>query len=160
MARLLLALLALSAACAPKPYLKGPGVDLFVVGPAGKRQWKILVKFQPKDSYRDAVTIFEEGNPARLPPAVPVAVTKRGFDVSAKHSKASGMASYKLMTVTWVIPEGPCGLIYEESQERNEVYPLLWWGLGEDPGFDRSTPVENWKTLRVLVRGLFPKKTL
>ncbi|MCR4294351.1 MAG: hypothetical protein NUW21_02360 [Elusimicrobia bacterium] len=144
MARLLAAVLLL-AACAPRPVLKAPGVELFVTGPEGRRQWRLLVKFMPKDGFEDGAVLFDESRPGRLPPAAPLALTKKGFDADALPN-----AAYRLMTVN----EGARGAVYQQSVETGEAYPLLWWGLGEDPGFDGRSAAENRTTLETL----FPKK--
>lgn len=154
MARLAAALLLLAACAAPRarqPDLEAPGLRLTV----SDGKWSLLVEYA-KDGSDEPTALFDEnGGPDKAPPASRAFLPRAGFD-SSKLPPAKGRPdSYHLMILSDApAGAGERGVAYLHQRERGEAYPLLWWGLGEDPGLDGLAPRDALARLGAL----FPPK--
>jgi len=149
MARFAAALLLLAACAAPRvrqPDLEAPGLRLTVRD--GK--WSLLVAFARDGSDEPSVFFDENGGPDTAPPTAPVRLPKRGFDSSVLPAAVSRPDSYHVMRAG----TRERGMLFAHQRERREAYPLMWWGLGEEPGLDGLSPA----AALVRIAELFPEK--
>ena len=153
MARFFAAVLLLaSCASAPRrPHLKAPALELSVK----EGRWLLLVQFAGDGSDTPSVVFDENGGPDAAPPTSPVVMPRAGFPAKSLPPAKDRPDAYRLMRVSdAAVGAGARGMLYLHQRERDEVYPLVWWGLGPDAGLDGLTPVRAAARLREL----FPPK--
>lgn len=148
MVRPLLLLSVLAAACAaPAPrVLKAPGLELTV----RDGRWSLLVVFAGDGSDVPRVVFEEGGDPLKAPPTARVRLPKSGFDARALPPAKGRPDSYHEM----VAGNRARGVRFLLQKERGHAYPLMWWGLGEDPGLDGASPAAAFAR----IGELFPEK--
>ncbi len=126
--------------------LKAPGLELTV----RDGTWSLLVVFAGDGKDVPRVIFDERGGAGREPPTAPVRLPKRGFDAAALPPAKGKPDTYSEMTAGGRAR----GIRFLLMKERREAYPLLWWGLGDDPGLDGLTPAAAYAR----IGELFPEK--